>query len=515
MRNTPISVRDGGRRAGVRLGTALVAVGLAAAGCTSAGSSDPDTPAGGGTLTVGQIFPIQNTNPHPQSGNTFNFREALFNTLVDTDDAGEPVPELAERWEVADDGLSVTFFLRDGVTFHDGTPLTAEAVKWNIEYAAGPESGAQMGAHLRGANVTAVDDLTLMLEFDKPTPQIFAALVGIPIMEPSSDIDTDVVGTGPFKLESLTPGSEMRMTRYEDYWVEGSPKLDELIIKVVPDDSSLVLGLETGSLDIIVNPAMNEIARLQEAGFKIDNFPGPGNFNYLVSASTEPLDDKLVRQALSLALDRERFSEIATFGVAEPTCTVFPQGSPVWTPELEDCTFDLDAARQLLDQAGYGDGFETTIHVARGAVPQVGAFAPVYQADLKQIGVEASIEEVESTQWLELITGSAFPGLLGHAYQFGDLDPAMLFAAHPFGTEKNASNFESDEYRSMVAEAAVELDPQRRLEIYRDIARLIQQEAFILPVANRPQLYAMADTVDGFSVNALNMPNFDQVSVSE
>lgn len=483
-------------------------------------AEDPDEmpeaePVEGGTLVFGQIFSIENTNPHPQSGNTFNFREAIFDTLVKLDDERLPEPWLAESWDLSDDGLTLTMTLRDDVAFHSGAPFDADAAAWNIEYAADPDSGVQAGGQIRDVEVEVLSEFEIALSFEGPKPQIYSALVGIPMIDPESDIDIAVGGTGPFVLDDFTPGNEMRLVRNEDYWIDGAPILDELVIRVIPDESSLVLGLETGELDVIIQPPMNEAQRIQDAGFELVNLPGPGNFNYLVSTVDEPLDDKLVRQALSFAIDREHFSEVVTFGLSDPTCIVFPPSSPVWTEELDSCEFDLDRAGELLDEAGVGDGFEVTIHVATTAVQEVGQFTEAYQSDLAEIGIAAEIERVEPNVWLDLIVNSEFPGLLGHAYQFGDLDPALLFGAHPFGVEQNASRFESEEYRTLVREAATELDNDRRIELYREVTELIKDEAFILPIGTRVQLYALNERVNGFQVNALNMPDFRQASLSD
>ncbi len=520
MKQSAAMPRPSGGRSVV---TIMLAIGLVLAAC---GANDTPSPAAppaptpapappvetgptpGGTLVFGQVFPIQNTNPHPQSGNTFNYREALFDTLVALDDAKLPLPWLATAWELSADGLSLTMDLRTDVKFHSGAPFDAAAAAWNIQYAAEPENRVQAGGQIRDVTTEVIGTHRFVMRFESRKPQIWSALIGIPIIDPASDIDTAVGGTGPFRLADFSPGNEMRLVRNADYWVAGLPYLDELVIRVIPDASSLVLGLETGELDVIIQPPMNEARRLEDSGVNIVNLPGPGNFNFLVSTVDEPLNDKRVRQALGLAINRDYFRDVVTFGLSQPTCVVFPPSSPVYSPQQDDCEFDLAKAKALLAEAGYPNGFEFTINIATAAVQEVGQFAEAFQFDLSQIGVKANIEPVETTRWLELITKSEFTGMVGHAYQFGDLDPALLFGAHPFGLDRNASRFDSDRYRTLVRQAAGELNNDRRIQIYREVVDLIKDESFILPIGTRIQLYALGSRVKGFDVNPLNMPDF-------
>jgi len=490
------------------------ATGAAASGAQTAATQAPAQAKKGGTLTLGQIFPIQSTDPHPQSGNSFNFREAIFNTLVGVDEKQNPTPGLAESWTLADDGLGLTLRLRQGVKFHNGKDFTADEAKWNVDYAQDPSSKVQVGAQLQGVAATARDRDTLELRFPAPLPQIFSLLVGAPIIEPSSDIAKAVVGTGPFKLDSFTPGDQMRLVRNQSYWRQAYPVLDAYVIKIVPDGSSLVVNLESGAVDVIIDPPRNEAKRLASGATKVMTLPGPGNFNYLVSCADKPFTDKRVRQAMGLAIDRQRFADAALFGTSEPTYVVWPKSSPVWDASLDTGGFNLDKAKQLLADAGFPNGFDTKIQTARSAVPELTQFSQILQADLAKIGVNVTIEEMESNQWLSTIVESRFPALLAHSYAFGNQDPALLFTAHPFGTEKNASRFQSDEYKRLVDAARRERDQPRRIGLYSDITKLIKDEAFILPMANRTQLYALRAGVQGLRTNALLMPNFEEASVA-
>jgi peptide/nickel transport system substrate-binding protein len=368
---------------------------------------------------------------------------------------------------------------------------------------------------LRGVTASATEKHTLELTFPGPTPQIFSLFVDLPIIDPQSNVDTALGGTGPFKLDALMPGDELRMVRNEHYWRRDRPLLDTAIVKIVPDPASLLVNLESGAVHAVATVPLNEMKRVQSGPNTVGLvIPGPGNYNFLVSTVDEPFDDKRVRQAMGLAIDRKRFVDTLMFGLTDPTYIVWPKSSPVWDASLDSGEFNLDKAKALLAEAGVPNGFETKIHATRGAIPEVAQFAQIFQADLAKIGVKASIEEAEANQWLSLITESKFPALLGHSYGAADQDPALLFSAHPFGTEKNASRFQSDEYKRLVTAAQAEADWDKRISLYRDVTRLIKDEAFILPLANRVETRALRRHVQGFELDPQAHPKFENVSLA-
>jgi len=480
---------------------------------TGAATTAAASPKRGGLVAYGQVFALQTTDPHPFTGSTTAFREQIFDTMVSMAPKGAPQPRLAESWTVAPDRSAVTFKLRQGVKFHSGRDFDAEAAKWNIEYAQDAKSRAQPGAQLRGIAVTAKDKYTLELRFQRPTPQIFSLLIGVPIIDPSSDIAKAAGGTGPFKLEGLTPGDQMRLIRNESYWRQGYPLLDGFTIKVVPDAGALVLGLESGAIHAIQSP-LSEASRLSSGATKTLREAGPGNYDFLLSAVDPPFTDKRVRQAVGLAVDRKRIADAALFGQAQPAYTIWPRSSPAHDPALDTGEFDLDKAKQLLTQAGHPNGFETKIQASRAAAPEQFQMSQILQADLAKIGIRATVENLESAQLSGIITNATFTALASHNYAFGDQDPALLFTAQPFNPAANASRFKSDEYARLVQQAQVEADDAKRIATYRDIAKLVKEEAFILPVANWPRIWAMRSNLQGVRVTGLYMLNFEEASLA-
>jgi len=325
-------------------------------------------------------------------------------------------------------------------------------------------------------------------------------LLNAVIVDPESDLTLAAGGTGPFKLEGLKPGDVMRLVRNESYWRDVRTNVDAVTIRAMPDAASLVAALESGTVNIAFPVPSNEVQRLQTgATTSTEVLQGAGNHCYLVSAADPPLNDRLVRQALGLALDRQRYARSIMFGLAEPNSLVFPRSSPVWDADLNTGEFNLARARELLTRAGLPGGFEVTVQGSRGGIPPLSQFNEVLQADLSKIGVVAHIGEVEENQRVTMVDEGRFSGLLGHAYASANLDPARLFSLFPFRPVNNSSRFHDEEYSRLVDAGRKELDWSKRVAVYREITRLLRDEAFILPVATPQVVYAVQKTVHGLT----------------
>ncbi|MBW3619943.1 MAG: ABC transporter substrate-binding protein [Actinobacteria bacterium] len=382
---------------GIRSTTAtLVCMALVATGCGSdeGAGDDPtevstaspeDTPtvsdtetadAGGGTLTVAISSDPGSLNPAiTTSGAVHTASETFFNGLVALDADGAPVPELAESWEIADDGREYTFTLRDDVTWHDGEPFTADDVVFTFEEALlqlHARTQASMGSALE--SIEATDDHTVVFRFTEPYAPLLQQLNvteapilpehvygdGTPLEEHPAN--TAPVGTGPFVFESYTEGSEIRATANPDYFKDG-PFLDGLVMRVIPDEGTQLLSLESGEVDFLWGVPGPDLARLEEdPAFVLESTPSnPGGANCIMTISfnlERPItSDLAVRQAIGHALDRDRFVDQVLFGQGQVAEAPISSGIP-WAhaPDVELPTYDVDEARRLLDEAGWVEG---------------------------------------------------------------------------------------------------------------------------------------------------------------
>ncbi len=494
----------------IQLTSAFTGMTLAAA-CRSGGSeistdqsrltavARPVVTRKGGSLVVGQTAIIPSTDPFP-SGPALNaFKWAMFNPIVSLDANSQPIPYLAESWAWSDDRLKLTFKLRQGVKFHSGRPLTAEAVKWNIEHAQDPKSQSAVGGELTSVQARAVDGSTLELTLpDDSYPHIFSLLTNILIADPQSDLTQSAAGTGAFRLDGLDPGNEMRLVRNQNYWRSDRPYLDSVTIKTVPDPQAAVVALEAGAANIVWCAA-SDLQRLKEGPDTTGAvLKASGSFEFLVSTVDEPFTDKRVRQAIDLALDRRRFADTLMYGLTDPTYILWLKNSPAWDASIDAGEFNLDKARQRLVDAGYANGFETTIQT-NSAYPELARFAEIVQADLVKIGVKLNIQPMEAVQANAAVTQANFSALITHEYGYGDQDPAMQFTAFVFRPSGNASRFQSDQYGQMVDAARREPDWNRRLALYRQIAVFLKDAAFVLPIANGIYPFGLRSNVKGLA----------------
>ncbi len=484
---------------------------------TSFFNPSPSSTKTGDALVFGVVQPIASIAAYPFSPAGVSFRRCMWDTLVSLDATRHPVPELAESWTMSDDRRTITFKLRDGVVFHSGRRFTAEDAKWNLQYVQDPKTAASAGDALRGAQISAPDRQHVEVVVPEPLPQLYSALAGAPILDPESDLVRGPAGTGPFKLDGFDPGNELRLTHNPGYWREGLPRLERLTIRVLPDPASLLVNLETGAVHLAYPVPLNDVRRLESgAETTIILNAMAGNQAYLLRTDDGPFTDKRVRQAMRVAIDRRRCVDTVLHGLGTPTSVVWPKASPAWDAGLDTIDFDLEQARRLLADAGVGQGFDTSISASRTFSPDMFAFHEAFQADLAKIGVNATLNVVDENVRAKMVIDGSFTGLIHYGAGGADLDPAGLFDSGVLRPHGNPSHFDSPEYSRLIDTGRRELDESKRMEIYREIARVLKDEAFFLPVANPMIAHGLRREVQalGFTVGLPAAPVFTNVSLS-
>ncbi len=463
-------------------------------------------PVSGGVLHIGQASDLANLDPHQINQPDGPFKYQIFDTLVRLNpETLESAPQLAENWEFSDDGLTLTFTLREGVVFHNGTPLTSEAVAANIRRVQDPESGAAqlIGTSLTITSTETPDPQTLVLGFDAPNPTILDFFGQLFIAEPASLEDpTLAVGTGPFEFVAWLPGDRVTMTRFEDYWQEGLPYLDGVEIRVLPDKEALVANLQAGAIDVARLVPLTSLDALRaDPRFEVRTSEAGGLY-YAVGfvADTPPLDNKLVRQALNHSIDRERFVQVFLNGAGEATCVPWPENSPAYDAEqAASCAFDLEEARSLLQEAGYADGFPLTFEISRTITPDLILLAQMWQQDLAQLNIQLVIEDLSFPVWQEAKAAGEFKQVFADLFANTNRDPAVPFLqTRPFLRDTNPSRFSSPGYNALIEEVSTELDADRQGELYHQLTELLLDEAFINPITYQPQIWAYVAGLHGF-----------------
>lgn len=352
-------------------------------------------------------------------------------------------PGLAERWEVAPDGLSWVFYLRPGVTFHDGVALTAEDVAFSLDRAMAPDSVNAQKALFEGINeVTAIDDVTVEIGLDAPKGDLLFNLAwgDAVIVSPATADDnrTHPVGTGPFRFERWVQGDRVELVRNPDYWGEPA-KLDKVTFKFIADPTAAFAAMMAGDVDAFpVFPAAENLAQFEaDPRFQVIIGSTEGETILAMNNARPPFDDIRVRRAVSMAVDRQAVIDGAMFGYGTPIGSHFAPHHPAYVDLTGRYPFDPEAARALLAEAGYPEGVSTTLALPPPAYARRGG--EIVASQLRAVGIDTQIVTMEWAQWLEQVFTNRDFGLtvVSHTepmdigvyarpdYYFGNADPVV------------------------------------------------------------------------------------------
>jgi len=403
-------------------------------------------------------------------------------------------PGLAERWEVSDDGLVWTFYLREGVTFHDGEPLTAEAVKLSIERTINMGTGAAF-IWAPVESIEAIDDLTVQFTLSSPAPldRIVSSTYAAWIMSPAAAAEDSEwfeagreAGTGPYMLESYTPDQEVVLTRFDDYWGGwDDQQFDKVVISIVPEQVVQAQMLEGGEVDLaLALPAETIPSFRDNPNFEV--YEDPSFFNYVGFLNTQkpPLDNQLVRQAIAYAIPYEDIVEVATGGLGQQARGPVPAGLWPHSDEVFQYTYDLDRARELLAEAGYPDGGFSLVLTHAAENVQEERFAPLIKDSLEQIGIDVEIRPMLWAQQWEWSRGDPteaqdiFLLLWWPTYSDGYDNLYSMFHCEeePFF---NLGYYCNEEYDQLIDEAHAlsGMDPETAQEMYIEAMNILVEDS--------------------------------------
>jgi peptide/nickel transport system substrate-binding protein len=478
-----------------------------------------DAPKRGGTFTLALSAGIQRFAPYVLTPGNFAIQRALFNTPVRYDSQLNPQPELAEKWDFSADGRTMTLKLRRGVKFHSGREFTAEDVRFCVQFASTDESSTIRQLYSAITSVEVPDKYTAVLKFQNVNPSIFDLLDMLYIIdrEAVKDLAKTAVGTGPFRLERYLPNDRVEFAAFKDYWEKGKPYLDRCVVRQIPDLASLTINLESGEVDCIWMPNYIDHLRLQQAGgrFVTDiGAPSEAVFNLAINCQAEPFTNKKVRQAMAWSIDRARFCKAVLRGLVEPTCLMWPPHSWAFFKDLEGkIGFDLDRARDLLKEVGLEKGFQTEILTSSKRSFGMGDIAQILQADLKKIGVNAKVTDLESGLWDARWNKGDFLMTI-HTYGRASRDPgSLLTGAKIWYTAKNGgpTRFDSPEWDGLASDVQSGLDREKRKGLCRKIQEMALDECFTNPIAPQQRTWAYWDYVKGFGYNLDNSAYFADI----
>lgn len=477
-------------------------------------------PKKGGKLLA--ALPVDVVNFDPYLGaytHMYMLQRALYNTLTRYNDKMEPQPELATEWKFSPDGLSLAVQLRKGVRFHSGREFSADDVLFSLAAMQDAKYGALQRGLVLPLKAEAKDRSTVVFSTQKPYAAVFDALDAIFIVDRETAaprFPQKAIGTGPFKQGQWVPGDFARFDRFDGYW-EGPAHLDTLEVRPMPDLAAMAVSLESGAIDVAWRLNYQDYVRLRNMG-KFQMLPGSeaGFFYDLTINTTTPVfKDKRVRQAINWAVDRKRFVEVVLRGVVEPTSIPYPRASVAYDPGLAKtyAAKDLTRAKDLIAKAGHPNGFAATLMTSQKRNPGMIELAQILQADLKTIGVNLKIEDLEPPVYDKRFVDGQFE-IAVHTFGRANKDPGVLFGgAIVWYTDpkRNPSRFQSERYTKLVSDGATTLDRAKRRAIYREVTQMILDENWCIAIAEQPRVWGVAPHVKNFAYTMDNNPLWRQV----
>ena len=469
-----------------------------------------EVPSHGGELIVSLYASPPHLNPAIQSGMATAFPGTqIFAGLIRFDNQWKPHPYLAEKWEIAEDGLSMTLHLVKNARFHDGKPITSEDVAFSIMTVKALHPFKSMMAPVE--RVETPDPHTVVIHLTKPHPAILLAMSPalLPILPKhvygsvekvkGHPANMKPIGSGPFKLESFVPGKEIRLIKNKDFFIKGRPYLDRLTIPIARNTLEESMNIETGAIDMMVSfQDLNELNHLRSLNHLVvekDGFKGIGPIYWLAfNLQKKPFDDVRVRKAIGYAIDRQFI--VDTLFKGETTIETGPisSNSPFYTSHVNLYEQNFETANRLLDEAGYprdqtGKRFSFRLNYIpdkAGSNPKITKY--LRQLLLKNLGVEAVIEAPESVnKWAAKIATWDFDATLDDVFNWGDPVIGVHRTYLSSNIRKgviwsNTQGYQNPKADALMAQAGSEGDVQKRTLLYEKFQQLIADDLPVYPL---------------------------------
>ncbi len=440
----------------------------------------------------------------------------VFEGLVLYDETGAIIPGLAESWEISEDGLTYTFHLRDDVNFHNGQHMTADDVIYTYQQLSGLESGGEAisSKFTDITNLEAPDEYTVVITLGAVNASFLQLTKVAVVPKDYTDQATAPIGTGPFKFVEYTPGQRIVLEKNEDYYEESRmPQIDRAEIYIMTDESAVVQALQSGELDFAGVSGDN--AMILEGQFDIYSNPQNMVQIFALNNEVEPFDDVRVRQAISCAVNKQEIIDGAFDGYATELYSNF---SPVmgfyYNDELTDVyTYDVARAQELLNEAGYGDGFDMTITVPANYQAHIDT-AQIIAEQLKAVNINAEIELIEWGAWLEDVYGNAqyqttIVGLTGK------LDPNDVLVRYTSDYSRNFFRYNNPEYDELIEKAMTETDENVRAQYYKECQRILTEDAAAVWTCDPNIIVACRPDLKGYTAYPVTFTDLSKLYYEE
>ncbi|WP_411349293.1 ABC transporter substrate-binding protein [Paenibacillus sp. WLX2291] len=531
---------------------------LILAGCSGGGngsSTEPaasdngsETASSGGTLIVGRGGDSAALDPAiVTDGESLKIAQQVFDPLLAYKTGTTEVePALAESWEISDDALTYTFKLRQGVKFHDGTDFNAAAVVFNFDRWSDPKSkykfegdsfdyydsmfGPEDARVIK--SVTAKDDYTVEIQLNNPQAPFLQnlAMPAFSIASPAAvekegaNFKSSPVGTGPFVFKEWKRSDSITLEKNKEYWQEGLPKMDQLIIRSIPDNTARFNALQNGEIDMMEDLSPDDLTTL-ESNPDLQKFNRPPfNVAYLgFNVTKEPFNNPKVRVALNHAVDKKGIIDAFFAGQAEAAINPIPPTLWGYNSNIKDYDYDLTKAKQLLADAGYPNGIdkELTFYampVSRPYMPDGRKVAEVIQASFAQIGVKVKIQSPEWATYLDDLSKGQKDDLFIIGWTGDNGDPDNFF--YPLLDKdsiggNNYSQYDSEPLHKLLVQAQRETDQDARAKLYEQAQVIVKEDAPWVPLVHSTPLLAASAKLKGYTPSPTGSEPYTEIYLEQ
>jgi peptide/nickel transport system substrate-binding protein len=453
----------------------------------------------------------------------------IYDSLIYLDEQGAVHPGLATEWEFSEDNLSVTYTLREGVNFHDGTPFNAAAVQATVERHLDPET-ASPTSYMLGPldNVEATGDLTVVYTYTEPFVPMFVGLgysycapISMAAIEQFGDeFGRNPVGTGPYKFVEWTADDTIVLEKNPEhdwtttyYPVDQPPQIDRVEFVVIPEDATRLAALETGEVDVVAGTdavPIDMIRTLEETpGLQVVTRPALGCYYAYINTQHEPLNDERVRQALNYAVDKEAIVGLVLDGNGTPSFSPLGSGFGDYNPNLEQYAYDPERARELLAEAGVTEPLELTYLVIASPIYQ--RAAEVIQQNLAEVGVNLTIEALPVADVFAQGPSGDYD-IVFFYYTYSDPDVLYLILNTEGGSL--AWSFTDDaEMNEWLAAQRVEFDPEARRELLWQVQERVNSAAYFLFLWEGVYVAASREGIEGLGLDGVGFIHLQELSL--
>lgn len=490
------------------------------AGVTSSPTKEIGKPTQGGVIKIGRVSDADTLDAQKTSLlAAHEIMTQIYDPLIYLDAAGKVYPALAESWEFSDDNKTLTFHLREGVEFHDGSRLTAETVKWTAERHMAAET-ASPTAWMLGPldSVEVIDELTVAYKYTEPFVPLWvglsysycAPMSKSAVEEAGENYGRNPVGTGPFKFVSWEPDEGITLEAYEKHtWSSpyfnntGKPYLAGAQYMIMPEEATRMAALESKDIDVIAGSdavPVDKMGRLSEtSGVELATAPQAGLVYTYLNTTYEPLGKKKVRQAINYAVNKRKMIELVLDGQAEPARS--PVGSAfksMYNPDVKKYDYDLDKAKSLMAEAGEEEGFETDFLLLEGAVFK--RIGEVVKEDLSKINITVNLQSLPVAELFSKAPEKD-AGMYFFWYTYSDAD--IVYQMLHSGESICWSFHENPELDELIKKQRVTFDKERRKEIFAEIQEIAVEQAYWLLFYEGKYVTATRDYVHGVKFDLL------------